>query len=430
MQLTIRYCYFRRLISTATACLNNIQMKKKGIIWGGALLVLLIIVWIAFGSSDKTKTTQLYHKVQYGDFDVVVTTTGELQAENSMDIRGPAGLQRSGLYRIKITDLVPEGTIVDSGDFVASLDKSELSKKLKDIETEIQTKKNQYLQTKLDTTLEMRQTRDELINLKYALEENRIKLEQSKFEPPATIRQAEINLDKAKRRYEQAVENYKIKRDKAVAKMREVEADLAKTQRKMQEMLDLMGRFDVKAPKGGMVIYQRSWNGTKRKVGSSISPWNPIVATLPDMSSMISRAYINEVDISKISKGQQVEVGVDAFPDKQFAAEIIDVANVGEQRPGSDAKVFEVIIRLSETDSVLKPGMTTSNRIMVSHFDSVLSVPLEALRVTDSARFVYKKAAVGLNKTKVTTGKANDNFIIVEDGLNENDEVTLNLPEE
>ncbi len=404
-------------------------MKKKGIIYGGALLVLLIVVWIAFGSSDQKTAENIYFEVKRDNFEITVNTTGELQAENSMDIRGPSGLERSGLYRIKITELVPEGTIVDSGDFVASLEKSELAKKLKDIETEIQTKRNQFLQTKLDTTLEMRQTRDELINLRYALEENEIKLKQSKFEPPATIRQAEINLDKAKRNYEQALENYKIKRSKAKAKMHEVEADLGKVKRKKEEMLELMGRFDVKAPKSGMVIYQRSWSGKKRKVGSTISPWNPIVATLPDMSSMISRAYINEVDISKIAKGLGVEIGVDAFPDKLFQGEITNVANVGEQRPGSDAKVFEVIIRLHETDSVLKPGMTTSNKIMVSKLDSVLSVPLEAIKATDTASFIYKKSTIGLSKQQVTLGKSNDNFIIVEDGLKEGDEVTLNLPE-
>ncbi len=404
-------------------------MKKKGIIWGGALLVLLVIVWIAFGRADKKTTESIFYEVKQGDFEITVNTTGELQAENSMDIRGPSGLERSGLYRIKITELVPEGTIVDSGDFVASLEKSELAKKLKDIETEIQTKKNQYLQTKLDTTLEMRQTRDELINLKYSMEENEIKLEQSKFEPPATIRQAEINLDKAKRNYEQALENYKIKRNKASAKMREVEADLTKTQRKKDEMIELMGMFDVKAPKSGMVIYQRSWNGKKRKVGSTISPWNPIVATLPDMSSMISRAYINEVDISKIAEGLDVEIGVDAFPDKLFQGKITDVANVGEQRPGSDAKVFEVIIRLHETDSVLKPGMTTSNKIKVSHFDSVLSVPIEAIKATDTANYVYKRSTIGLSKQQVNLGKANDNFIIIKNGVKKGDEVTLNLPE-
>lgn len=405
-------------------------MNKKGFIWGGSLLVVFVIVWIMFGGNESKETNTIFHTVEYGDFDIVISTTGELQAENSIDILGPEGLQRSGLYQIQITDLVSEGTVVDSGDFVASLDKSELSKKLKDLETEMQTKQNQFLQTKLDTTLEMRQTRDELINLHYALEEGQLKLDQSQFEPPATIRQAEISLDKSKRSYSQAVENYKVKRDKASAKMREVEADLAKSERKKQEMIELMGRFDVHAPKAGMVIYRRNWNGSKVKVGSTISPWNNVVATLPDNSSMISRAYINEVDISKIVKEQVVKVGIDAFPDKEFKGEIIEVANVGEQRPGSDAKVFEVVIRLLDTDAVLKPGMTTANRIMVAHFDSVLSVPLEALLVTDTAKYVYVRKGVGLRKTTVRTGSSNDDFIVVETGLEGGEEVTLNLPQE
>lgn len=404
-------------------------MKKKGLIWGGILLTLLIIVWISFGSSSQKTAEKLYYTVNQGPFKIVVNTTGELQAENSMDISAPSGLRSSRIYNVKITDLVPEGTIVDSGEKVASLDQSEISKKLNDLNTEYQTKQNQFLQTKLDTTLEMRQARDELINLNYALEESKLKLEQSKFEPPATIRQAEINLDKAKRNYEQAVENYKVKIDKASAKMREVESDLAKTDREKAEMLELIAQFTIKAPKSGMVIYKKNWNGSKRKVGSNISPWDPIVATLPDMSSMISRAYINEVDISKIKKSLEVKVGIDAFPDKKFKGEITEVANVGEQRPGSDAKVFEVVIRLLDSDPVLKPGMTTSNEILVAQYEDVMSVPIEAILAADTANYVFVKKGVGLDKREVQTGPANDNFIIIEKGIKEGEEVTLNLPE-
>jgi HlyD family secretion protein len=404
-------------------------MKKKGLIWGGALLALLVIVWISFGSSDQKTTEKLYYTIKQGPFSITVTTTGELQAENSMEISAPSGLRSSRIYNVKITDLVPEGTIVDSGEKVASLDQSEISKKLNDLNTEYQTKQNQYLQTKLDTTLEMRQARDELINLEYALEESKIKLEQSKFEPPATIRQAEINLDKAKRSYEQALENYKVKIDKASAKMREVESDLGKTEREQQEMMELISEFTINAPKSGMVIYKKNWNGSKRKVGSNISPWDPIVATLPDMSSMISRAYINEVDISKIKKGLEVKIGIDAFPNKKFKGEITEVANVGEQRPGSDAKVFEVVIRLLESDPVLKPGMTTSNEIIVAQYEDVLSVPIEAILATDTANYIFVKKGVGLDKIQVQTGPANDNFIIIENGIEEGEDVTLNLPE-
>ncbi len=57
------------------------------------------------------------------------------------------------------------------------------------------------IETQLDTTLQLRQARDELINLKYAVDEKDIILEQSIYEPPATIKQAQINPEKSKREY-------------------------------------------------------------------------------------------------------------------------------------------------------------------------------------------------------------------------------------
>jgi HlyD family secretion protein len=71
-------------------------------------------------------------------------------------------------------------------------------------------------------------------------------------------------------------------------------------------------------PKSGMVIYHREWNGSRRTVGSSISPWDLTVATLPDLSSMMSRTYVNEIDVSKVKAGQDVRIGVDAFPERQY----------------------------------------------------------------------------------------------------------------
>ena len=66
-----------------------------------------------------------------------------------------------------------------------------------------------------------------------------------------------------------------------------------------------------------MVIYARNWNG-KKEPGARISAWDPIVAELPDLSDMISKTYVNEVDISKVRVGQEVDIKVDAFPDKKY----------------------------------------------------------------------------------------------------------------
>jgi multidrug resistance efflux pump len=325
--------------------------------------------------------------------------------------------------------LIPEGTVVDSGDYVASLDRTELTRLLKENELEIQKVENQLKSTELDTTLSLRGSREELVNLKFAYEEGKIKLEQSKFEPPATIRQAEIDLLKSERSFEQAVENYEIKTEQAVTKMKEVESQLAKVRQTTQDLLDIANQFTVLAPKKGMVIYKKEWGGRKRQVGSEINPWDPGVATLPDLSKLISKVYINEVDISKVKVGQEAMIGIDAFPDKKIKGEVIKVANVGEQKPNSDAKVFEVQIRLEHSDSILKPSMTTSNQIFVNSFDSVLFVPIDAVFADKGQVVVYKKRSGSFKKTEVKTGESNENFVVITEGVEAGDIISLNRQE-
>ena len=63
----------------------------------------------------------------------------------------------------------------------------------------------------LDTTVVLTNLRDEIKNQKFAVEEALINVEQSKYEPPATIRQAEISYDRAKRSLEQLKKGYALK---------------------------------------------------------------------------------------------------------------------------------------------------------------------------------------------------------------------------
>ncbi|HPW66210.1 MAG TPA: efflux RND transporter periplasmic adaptor subunit [Salinivirgaceae bacterium] len=403
-------------------------MYKKILLFG-IPLALIVVAYLIFGRETTVDTASLTFTVNPSQFDIIVTTTGELQAENSEEIMGPDGLRRARIYTVKITDLIPEGTVVDSGEYVASLDRTELTRLLKENELEIQKVENQLKSTELDTTLSLRGSREELVNLKFAYEEGKIKLEQSKFEPPATIRQAEINLLKSERSYQQAVENYEIKTEQAVTKMKEVESQLAKVRQTTQDLLDIANKFTVLAPKKGMVIYKKEWGGRKRQVGSEINPWDPGVATLPDLSKLISKVYINEVDISKIKVGQEAMVGIDAFPDKKIKGEVIKVANVGEQKPNSDAKVFEVQIRLEHSDSILKPSMTTSNQIFVNSFDSVLFVPIDAVFADKGEVVVYKKRSGSFKKTEVKTGESNENFVIITEGVDAGDIISLNRQE-
>ncbi|MDF1575107.1 MAG: efflux RND transporter periplasmic adaptor subunit [Bacteroidales bacterium] len=403
-------------------------MKKRTLIAIVIPAVIIIALILYSVLSGKEKEIVLETEVQQGQFEIVVMVTGELQAIRETEIQAPSQLRSRNLRirSVKIQDLIPEGTVVDSGDWVATLDRSEADNSLKDILDNLEQKESEYMRTKLDTTMQLRELRDELFNLKFAMEEAQITVEQSKYEPPATIRQAEIELEKAERAYDQAESNYGLRVSQARANMREAEINMARDRRSKEEMEAVLQKFDIYAPSSGMVIYKKDWSGEKRTAGTEINTWDLAVATLPDLSTMISMTYVNEIDISKLKRGQKVKIGVDAFPEKQFTGEVTEVANIGQQLPNTDAKVFEVRIELNERDSILRPSMTTSNQVITQVLDSVLFLPLEAVHANDSLTFVYTRDG---RKQVVVLGESNENHIVVDMGLKKGEKLYLSNPD-
>ncbi len=397
--------------------------------------VLLPVLFIVFGGigyyfySQKKEVPQeknIHALVKKGKFKVKVTATGELKAKRSEKIRGPQGMRNAQIHQTNITDMIPEGTLVKAGDYVATLDKTDLDNKMKDAMTEIEKMETQLEQAKIDTTIELRGIRDELINLKFAKQEKLLYVEQSKYEAKSVIQQAEIDLQRTERDYNQLLAKFRLSQTKAEAKISEINASLRQQQLKMKILTDLAKEFIIKAPKDGMLIYARGWEG-KIGPGSRVSAWNPIVAELPDLSDMVSKTFVNEVDISKVQKGQDVRITVDAFPDNEYTGQVIKVANIGEQLRNYDSKVFEVVVQVNEIDSILRPAMTTGNEIVTNIYDDVLFIPIEAL-FNDSVSFVYKKNNGNLVKQEVIIGASNEDELIVEHGLEEGNEILLAEP--
>ena len=395
----------------------------------GVSLALLIPAWLLFPSSQPELDSSVIVSAKRGRFVVSVITTGELQAKKSIEIKGPEMARAANIWQMKISNLVAEGTVVKVGSFVAELDRSEIAQKLKDSELSVLKFQSQFDQAILDSVLELSKARDEIVNLRYTREEKKIAKDQALYEAPAMKRQAEIDYERAQRTLEQAQKNYKTKQKQSVAKIRAVDADLMKEKSRMDIMARTLGEFTIKAPADGMVIYAREWNGRKKVVGSTINSWDPTVATLPDLSVMESITYVNEVDIQKLAVGQRVELKLDADPNKKLTGKVTQVANIGEQRPNTDSKVFEVKILVHESDTTLRPAMTTSNIIIVATLENVLSVPLEAIHPEGSRSFVYCGSNGHIIRREVLLGMMNENDVIVEKGLPENTLVYLSQPD-
>lgn len=405
------------------------QLRKR---WLSVLAAALIIggpvAWYKWPSAASAAEAGLTSPVKVGTFKVVVTTTGELRARKFVQVQGPAQAQSVNVYQTKIASIVPEGSVVKEGDVIAELDRSPAATKLADVTLSLQKAQAEYTTAELDSALNLAQAREDVRTAEYTLEEKKIAKEQAQYEAPSIKRQADIDLEKAQRGVEQAKRNLDTKTKQAVAKMSSVAADLGRQQNQLKNIQQVMDGFTIRAPAPGMVIYLREWNGKKKGVGSQWNAWDNTVATLPDLTQMESQTYVNEVDVRKLAVGQPVQISLDADPSKRLPGKVTEIANVGEQRPNQDSKVFEVKIEVLQADTTLRPGMTTSNAIETASVPNALTVPLEAVVNEAGYSYVYKRDGRGVVKQMIEPGQMNDNEIVVRRGLTKDDRVLLAPP--
>jgi hypothetical protein len=95
--------------------------------------------------------------------------------------------------------------------------------------------------------------------------------------------------------------------------------------------------------------------------------------------------------------------------------------------PNADAKVFEVVIEVDGSDPILRPSMTTGNKIITKTISDITFIPLESVQTgVDSIPFVYLKNGT---RQVVVLGESNENNVVIEQGLKPGVQVYLNTPE-
>lgn len=447
-------------------------MKRTVVITAVVVVAAIVGLFVFNKVFSKKDKENLYAEAKRGLFEITVSNAGELLAEKSIDITGPVlvqqseqeqqnnqrggqqGGQRSSqgggggsrgggggmmsmsgsrggdfhMMDFRITDIVAEGTVVKKGDYVATLDRTNYENTLRDALQNLTTLRDNLEMKILDTAMTLTSLRDEIKNQRYAVEEAKIDVEQSKYEPPATQRKAELTLNRQQRALDQLVKSYSLRKIKVVADIKSQKMTLENQELLVQNLQNFLAQFRVTAPADGMIIYKKDRLGTKRKAGSSINPFDNVIATLPDLSTMLSKVYVSEIEVTKVILGMKVNITVDALPGKSYTGSVISIANIGEVLPNSDAKMFEVMIRIDGTDLNLRPSMTAWNKIILKTIPDVVYIPLECVHAeSDSLQYVYKK-----NKTRqvVILGEVNDKNVIVKEGVDEGTQLFVVVPED
>ena len=242
------------------------------------------------------------------------------------------------------------------------------------------------------------------------LEKAKRNYDEKKHDAPRIAEEANLEYELAQLNYKAKLDQLRADVDKAKVEVKRAEDKVNLAQKELDEMT-------MMAPIPGLVVYLEIWKGgSMGKVQEGDSPWpGQGLIDLPDLSEMMVKATVSEVDANKVDTGQAVDVSLDAFPGKIYRGVVTRKGTLARKKDyNSNINVFDIEVGITEHDDNLKPGMSASCKIIVNRLADVVSVPLEAVFEKSGQTVVYLR---NKSRREVTVGRKNDMSVEIVNGL-------------
>ncbi len=181
--------------------------------------------------------------------------------------------------------------------------------------------------------------------------------------------------------------------------------------------------FRVYSPSGGTVIDVNVQPGEIITSGTATVGGGTVLMKLADITKMVAKAKINEVNIARVQVGQPVTVHLDAIPGSLFEGTVTVIAPQGEK--DESIVTYEVTIEIENVGLSLRPMMTANIDILTDDLDNVITIPLETLQSEEGDDVVYVEEDGKRVRRKVRVVLRTDSEAVVVQGLEEGDRVIL-----
>lgn len=255
------------------------------------------------------------------------------------------------------------------------------------------------------------------------------------FTQKRTLKELEANTQEFSREIERTDRKGKAALAQKEAELKSCELTLEVESKKHERLKEQIKACKIYASQDGQVVYANSRDGRSSdqiliEVGSSVRERQAII-NLPDLDSMKVNARIHESRISLVKQGLDVTVKVDAYPSEVFHGEVDSVASVPSSTGGfsRDFKEYEAVVKIvdnPEKVNKLRPGLTASVEIMVSHRDNVLQIPVQAVVSIGGRPFVFVVKDEKVERVEIEVGQSNDKMTEVTSKLSEGDQIVMN----
>lgn len=373
--------------------------------------VLIFFLFIACGRNKDDVYT-----VMTGPFRQSITQTGELEAVKASFITMPEIDWQYG-YQFKIIGLTEHGKIVHKGDSIIKLDAASVYKFIIEredmLENQIADAKKQVVQSEnnlqeLNAQLKSEQAQFDL---------KKLEVERSSFDTnfkkkikELEFQQAEIKLNKVKRNLE-----LKPKLDGLDRKIQQIK--VLQRENELNKAKETLKLFLIKSPLDGIFqVAVDRWSDNQQTWKIGDTPYQgQILASIPDVTKMRVKTYVNESDVNKVHRGMKVIVRLDALPSIPFKGRITEISKICTAR--DKEKVFNIVVEIDDSDLRLKHGMTVNCEYLLYESEKDMFVANNCLLKEGSHSYVFLKKGGRVRKMEVRAGVSNINHTIIDGEL-------------
>jgi HlyD family secretion protein len=303
-------------------------MKKRIVIISSIIIVIILAVYLIFFRGSNGKTSFTYSAITRGNLNVVITSSGTLEATSTVDV----GTQVSGKISKLLVDFNSE---VKKGQLLAVLDTVTLAAEVRDAQANLSKAKAEY-------------------NQKVAIHERNKKLFEKNFISELDFIQSKTDVEST------------------LASLNSAESALEKAKTNLSYAY-------IYAPISGKII-SRSVEVGQTVAASYSTP--TLFEIAQDLSSMRILANVDESDIGQVKEGQKVKFTVQTYSDRTFEGTVTQI-RLGATTT-SNVVNYTVVVHADNKDHVLLPGMTATVDFYVDNRENVLLVPNTALRFEPS----------------------------------------------
>ncbi len=397
-----------------------------------------------------------------------ISQKGTIDCASNVEVKSEADAK--GFYTTKIVEVVPEGTYVEPGDFLMSLDSSPLEDLL--LLRTIECNGMEADLVKADAAeetahIELKEYVDGLFPQQHELLGNQ--LDKAKEE----LRQATQTLDSSEAMYRMGfVTDLTLEADRFATERAKVDLEQAQTKlnvleqysRKMRlqqleakqavakaaaryrrhvhevavkELVHIKEQIEkcvITAPASGHVVYANiEHDGQKLLIEPGATVWeHRVVFRLPNSEEMQVKVMIPEEKVAMVKPGQPVRVQCEAFPGVELSGEVKHVNEFASPVNwwGSGVKVYETLVTI-HTESTkaagidMRPGLSAEVFIQLDRREEQLMLPFQAVLKQGRKRFCITRDRLGFQAREIKVGPSNGKFVVVREGVEANEQVVL-----